>query len=275
MPTERGPKPVNDLVLPGAPPPFEFLEAEPAYPALIVCDHASRFIPASLDDLGVEQRYLTEHIAWDIGAGAVARELSRILSLPAVLAGYSRLVVDCNRNLDDPTAFPEVSDGIPVPGNTGLSQEQRQNRADTFYWPYHHAIRDRLRLLEAISAAPALIAIHSFTPEMDRVERPWHFGILWDKDPRIPVPLMRNLGQMDGIRVGDNRPYSGRHPADFTVDHHAEAEGLPHTGIEFRQDLIESEAGVHEWAERLAAALVPILEDSALYANRAGTWSEE
>ena len=120
---------------------YELLDVEPSFPVLIVCDHASPRIPESLGDLGVPSQYLHEHIAWDIGAGAVTRSLSAKLQLPAVLAGYSRLLVDCNRNLDDPSAFPEISDGIPVPGNQALSQPERQQRADAFYWPYHHAIR--------------------------------------------------------------------------------------------------------------------------------------
>jgi predicted N-formylglutamate amidohydrolase len=262
----------GDSTLLAAPEPqaYELLDVAPSVPVLIVCDHASRRIPESLGDLGVPSEYLHEHIAWDIGAGAVARSLSAILQLPAVLAGYSRLLVDCNRNLDDPSAFPEISDGIPVPGNQALSQPERQQRADAFYWPYHHAIRDRIRVLESLAPAPALLAVHSFTPALSGVSRPWHFGVMWDKDPRLASTLIQNLAAMEGIVVGDNQPYSGRHPADFTIDHHAEVEGLPHAGIEVRQDLVQTEAGVAEWSERLAQALAPILEDWSLYTNRAG-----
>ena len=249
---------------------YELLDVEPSFPVLIVCDHASPRIPESLGDLGVPSQYLHEHIAWDIGAGAVTRSLSAKLQLPAVLASYSRLLVDCNRNLDDPSAFPEISDGIPVPGNQALSQPERQQRADAFYWPYHHAIRDRIRALESLAPAPALIAVHSFTPALSGVSRPWHFGVMWDKDQRLASTLIQNLAAMPGVVVGDNEPYSGRHPADFTIDHHAEVEGLPHAGIEVRQDLVQTQAGVAEWSERLAQALAPILEDRSLYTNRAG-----
>ena len=249
---------------------FELLDKEPSVPVLIVCDHASRRIPESFGDLGLPSQYLYKHIAWDIGAGALARSLSEKLQLPAVLAGYSRLLVDCNRNLDDPSAFPEASDGIPVPGNQALSQLERQQRIDAFYWPYHHAIRDRIRLLESLAPAPALIALHSFTPALDGVSRPWHVGVMWNKDHRIALALIQNLAAMDGVVVGDNQPYSGRHPADFTIDHHAEAEGLPHAGIEVRQDLVQTEEGVAEWSERLAQVLAPILENRSLYTHRAG-----
>jgi predicted N-formylglutamate amidohydrolase len=246
------------------------LAGAPDSAVLIVCDHASRYIPVEFGDLGLAGEHLEDHIAWDIGAGELARALARKLGVTAMLAGVSRLVVDCNRHLDDPTAFPETSDGVPVPGNTGLSPTERQRRADTFYWPYHHAIRDLLCGLEPVRPAPAVISIHSFTPELDGVTRRWHLGALWDKDNRISAPFMEYFDRHGGILVGDNEPYSGRHKADFTLDHHAEAEGLPHLGIEIRQDLVETPQGIAEWAGILAGALRDILADSSLYTHRAG-----
>jgi predicted N-formylglutamate amidohydrolase len=239
-------------------------------PVLFVCDHASRHIPGELDNLGVDEVRLSEHIAWDIGAADVARELGRRLAVPVVLATHSRLVVDCNRTLDDPTAFPAVSDGIKVPGNAELSAAERESRANAFYWPYHHAVRDELRRLEKLAAAPALIGVHSFTPAMDGAKRPWHIGALWDKDDRLARPFINLLEAQNDLVVGDNEPYSGRHPADFTLDHHAEAEGLPHLGIEVRQDLIDTPAGAVKWAGIIAAALQPVLNDADLYTHRAG-----
>ena len=113
---------------------------------------------------------------------------------------------------------------------------------------------------------PAFISIHSFTPEMAGKERPWHIGLLWDKDPRIPLPLMDILrAHPDGFNVGDNEPYSGKHPADYTIDHHAEAAGLPHVSIEIRQDLVNTEEGAERWATVLDEALRPILANPGLY----------
>jgi len=246
------------------------LKCPPRVPALLVCDHASNAIPLDLDSLGMAAEPLATHIGLDIGAGDVARRLGTLLGVPVVLASNSRLVVDCNRRLDDPSAFPLVSDGITVTGNLSLAQAQREARANAFYWPYHHAIRDELRELEQMAAAPALIAIHSFTPTMNGFDRPWHIGALWDKDSRIAQPFMAALAKYPDIVVGDNEPYSGRHPADFTLDHHAEAEGLPHLGIEVRQDLIDNPAGVEHWSGILAAALNCVLEHDDLYTLRAG-----
>lgn len=244
--------------------PFSILEVDPARPALLVCDHASNRIPKRLNNLGVVPTDLDTHFALDIGAGAVTRYLSRVLHLPAVLAGYSRLVVDCNRRLDDPTAFP-IDDDTVVPGNRDLDHADRQMRADALYWPYHHAIRDELARLEAPGAAPALIAMHSFTPVLRNDARPWHIGILWDSDPRMSMPLIEELRAIPDVMVGDNEPYSGRDPHDFTIDHHGEAQGLPHVSIEIRQDLIETDEGVRHWGDLLAGVLAPILDDVELY----------
>jgi len=245
------------------------LHCEPKLPVLIVCDHASNRVPDEFNSLGLTQDVLGQHIAWDIGAGQVACLLGAKLEVPVVLASTSRLVVDCNRKLDDPTAFPEVSDGLVVPGNQNLDVAAREYRANTWYWPYHHAIRDQLREMESLAAAPAVVAVHSFTPEMNDVQRLWHIGALWDKDSRIASPFMQALRKDPEIYVGDNEPYSGRHPADFTLDHHAELEGLPHLGIEVRQDLIDTMDGAQRWADILAVALHQVFSDQKLFTLRA------
>ena len=257
----------SEFLGPGEPGPYRILARRPALPALVVCDHASNRIPARLNGLGISEADLDTHFALDVGADAVARYLSERFSLPAVLTEYSRLVVDCNRRLDDPTAFPEFIDGVMVPGNQQLRRRERQARADALYWPYHHAVRDQLTALEAHANAPALIAIHSFTPVFGGERRPWHFGILWDQDPRMAERLLEWFGAVPGVLAGDNQPYSGRHPHDFTVDHHAEAEGLPHASIEIRQDLIDTDAGAEHWGALLGDALEPILRDETLYTH--------
>lgn len=247
------------------PAPFTLENAAARGCGLIVCDHASNRIPAQLGQLGLTPGQLREHIAWDIGAAAVARLLAAALDLPAMLAGYSRLVVDCNRRADSPSAMPVISDGILVPGNLGLDPAARALRRDLLYWPYHHAIEAELARRAEGGATPVLISIHSFTPRMYGVARRWQVGVLWDRDPRLPLPFMRGLRAVPGLVVGDNEPYSGRHPADFTIDHHAERFGRASLSVELRQDLIATEAGQRHWAGLLARVLAPILADRALY----------
>ncbi len=251
----------------GDPPPFELVNPDGRASALLVCDHASNAIPAALGDLGLPPEKLEQHIAYDIGSHAMTRRLAALLDAPAVLAGYSRLVVDLNRSLTDPSLMPEVSDGTVIPGNTGLSESDRNERIRSLFTPYRKAIDTRLHRFHEHGVAPAFIAIHSFTPRMAGFSRPWQIGVLWDSDPRIPVPLMENLRALPaGLTIGDNEPYSGKHPADYTIDHHAESRGIPHVSIEVRQDLIDNEAGVERWTGILYEALRGILADPGLYA---------
>lgn len=258
----------RDYPLVGAdePPPVELLNPDGSACVLLVCDHASNRIPRALDHLGLDGRQLERHVAYDIGARRLTEHLSRHLDAPAVLASYSRLVIDLNRHLDDTTAIPVESDGIRVPGNHGLSREDAALRVRCFYTPYRQAIDGCLNGLRARGAVPALIAIHSFTPALAGVARPWEIGLMWDKDPRIPLPLMERLrAHPFGVRVGDNEPYSGRHAADYTIDHHAEAAGLPHVSIEVRQDLVDTPEGAERWATMLHEALREVLADPGLY----------
>ncbi len=256
--TENG---LTSLLSSADPPPFE--EIPGAAPVLLVCDHASARVPVALGALGLPAVRFTEHIAVDIGAAAVTRLLAPALAASAILAGYSRLVIDCNRAPHDPSSIPAASDGIAIPGNENLSDAAQVARRDEIFGPYHAAIDRRLA---AITGVPALISVHSFTPVMKGFARPWHVGILWDDDPRVAAPLLAALGGEAELVVGDNLPYSAREPRGYTVSHHAHAKGLPHVAIELRQDLVAGDAGAREWATRLARVLTPILADEALYA---------
>jgi predicted N-formylglutamate amidohydrolase len=242
------------------PPPFEVVHPERRTKLLLVCDHASRAVPRALGTLGLSDAELRRHIGWDIGAAEVTRRLGDLLDARAVLAGYSRLVIDCNRGLEDATSIPAESDGVVVPGNVGLTPAARVQRVAACFRPCHAAIAAELAEFAARGAAPIVFSIHSFTPIMNGAERPWHIGVLWNHDPRVPVPLIAELAAADPRRVvGDNEPYSAREPAGYTIRTHAELAGLPHAAIEIRQDLIDTPAGAAYWAEALAAALRPIL----------------
>ena len=255
----------KSLIGPSDPAPVSVHNEGGTASVLVVCDHASRAIPQGMSQLGVEDWVLDRHVAWDIGAASVARALADALDAPAILAGYSRLVVDPNRAVEDATAFVQVNDGIVVPANLGLSREEKRRRVECFFDPYHAAISTRLRAFRKRGVAPGVIAVHTYVPVLNRVVRQWHVGVMWDKDPRIALPLITRLSSLDGLYVGDNEPYSGRHPHDFTLDHHAEAAGLPYVGIEVRQDLAATEDGARKWGNLLAEALRAILADEDLY----------
>jgi predicted N-formylglutamate amidohydrolase len=257
--------PCYPLIEAGDAPPYLTYNDKGSAPVLLVADHASPFFPAAMNQLGLADWVLDRHVTWDIGSDQLTRHLADLLDAPAILAGFSRLIIDPNRQLDDPTAFVEISDGISIPGNRALSAEQKALRIQSFFEPYHGAIARRLGEFSANGIVPALISVHTCTPVFAEFIRPWHIGVMWDKDPRIAQPMMEKLRKVEGVCFGDNEPYSGRHSHDFTIDHHAESVGLAHVGIEVRQDLVRENEGARKWAGILAAALKDVLADETLY----------
>ena len=231
---------------------------------LLVCDHAGRAVPGELGALGLPPERFEEHIAYDIGAATVARLLSEALGATALLAGYSRLLIDVNRPPGHPQSVPEVSDGVPIPANHGLSEADLVAREEAVFWPYHHAIAEHLARLWRHGPPPVLISVHSFTPAMGTCvkPRPWHIGVMWNRDPRLAVPMIRNLEKEPGLAVGDNEPYSGRE-VGYTVDFHAASAGLAHVTFEIRQDLVADPRGREDWAHRLEKALRFVLAESS------------
>ncbi len=251
--------------MPGA---FEFIDVANPAPCLLVCDHASRDIPSQFGTLGIAEAETWGHIAWDIGAGDLTRELSQRLGATAILSNWSRLVIDCNRRLDHPTSFIQQNDGITITGNHGLSAEDRAWRISNIFDPYHQAIAAELDRRQHSGVNTALVSIHSFTPHLEGQARPWHVGILWDRDDRLPAPVIRKLREVEGLLVGDNEPYSGRHPTDYTVHMHGARRGLAHIAFEVRQDLLCTAEGVAYWGELLAGVLAPCLADPARLKRR-------
>jgi len=239
----------------GDAPPVVAYEPRGASHALIVCDHASATVPVSLARLGLSDERLGQHIAYDIGARALSLALSERLSAVAVLSGYSRLVVDLNRFPGAAGSIPEVSDGVRVPGNEGLSPEQRQARYQDIFWPYHHAVTERLDRLCEQAPEPLVIAVHTFTPIMNGHERPWHVGVLSNEDRRVASPLIEALGREAGLCVGDNEPYSAMEPLGYSMVTHCRDRLLPHALLEVRQDLVADAAGVARWSAILERAL--------------------
>ena len=248
---------VGTLLAAGEPGPFRVLNPLAKKPLILACDHASCRFPKALGDLGLDPFARRCHLAVDIGAGPLTERIAERLGVTAVLQNYSRLVVDCNRQLMDPGAFLEYGDGILVTGNRNLHAEQKDLRADTLYWPYHRAIDEQVRRLSMIGPAPAFIAIHSFTPVLNGESRPWQIGVLWDRDEAMRDIFLEGF-RAAGFVVGDNQPYSGKAPQDYTIDTHAEGNGLPHVGIEIRQDLVGDEHGVETIADIMAGIVASV-----------------
>lgn len=239
---------------------FDLVAGDPKSGLVLLCDHASNHIPPIYKDLGLPPQALERHIAYDIGAGAVTRGVAKRLRAMAVLGRFSRLLIDPNRGLDDPTLVMRLSDRTIIPGNRDLDEVERDKRIETFHRPYHRAVSEVLDGLVAMNIVPVVISIHSFTAAWAGKPRPWHAAVLSDTDRRIAGPLIDALRQDGELVVGDNEPYSGALKGD-TMWRHGTKRGLPHALIEIRQDLIRDESGQQAWVERLAAALMTVIAD--------------
>ena len=246
---------------------FEAIEGYPDGGLLILVDHASNSMPPEYGDLGLPAAELQRHIAYDIGAGPLGQILAERFRAPALLTRFSRLLIDPNRGEDDPTLVMRLSDGAVVPGNARVDGAEIERRLNRFYRPYHAAIERLLDRMMASGRPPAILAIHSYTPIWRGERRPWHAGVLWDRDPRFAKPLLSGLRAEHGLRVGDNEPYDGALKND-TLYRHGTARGLAHVLLEVRNDLIATPAGVLEWADRLDPILRDILKDRSLYQIR-------
>ena len=231
---------------------------------LLVCDHAHNFVPRALASLGVPARALERHIAYDIGIAPVTRMMADALGAPAVFSHFSRLIVDPNRQLDDPTLTPAIADETVVPGNRDLTPEGLEARLQSFFWPYHTALARQLDAMAARGRTPVLVSMHSFTPVLRGRQRPWEIGVLWDYDTRLPVPLMQRAAAR-GWTVGDNEPYSARDGHGYTQHVHGDKRGIANALVEIRQDLIDTQRGQRAWAEEMVALLRPLLDDPELY----------
>jgi predicted N-formylglutamate amidohydrolase len=254
----------STLLGPDDPPPVEIINSEGGADALLICDHASAAIPAALGNLGLDRGQLRLHIAWDIGVAEVVRRLCPRLDAPGVLSGFSRLVVDCNRQLDDPSSIAQESDDIAVPGNRGLDKEARRLRAEACFWPYQQAIAERIAAALRRGRIPVLLSLHSFTPVMQGFERPWQIGVLSNHDRRVADRLLDLLKRDPVLVVGDNQPYDGRTGRGYGIVEHGERHRLPHALIEIRQDLIDTRRGAEAMAGRLAPILAEIIGDAGL-----------
>lgn len=243
-------------------PAYEIIGGTSASGLVFTCDHASAAIPAEFADLGLPASELARHIAYDIGAEDVTRALAGLFGAPAILSRFSRLLIDPNRGRDDPTLVMRIADGALVPGNARIDDAGIAERIARFYDPYDDAIARTLRSFAAVEN-PIVIAMHSFTPRMKGIDRPWDITVIWDFDPRLNRALLDALEAEPGLVVGENEPYQGGYTGD-AIDRHCLAHGYAHALVEIRQDLIGTPEAARAWGERLARVLRPLLDNPIL-----------
>lgn len=239
------------LLGPDDPPPVTVYREAGRSSFFLTCEHAGREIPRRLGDLGLHASEFDRHIAWDIGAAGVARRLSTRLDATLVLQRYSRLAIDCNRSPGHAESIPVVSESTEIPGNRNLQSDEVAARVNEVFDPYHDTIVRALDGRRDNGHASLLIAVHSFTPVFKGKARPWHVGLLFNRDDRLARVLIELMNGNGTLCVGVNEPYAISDATDYTIPVHGERRGIPHIEFEIRQDLIASRDGQREWADRL------------------------
>lgn len=251
-------RPANALLGPGDPPPVRTTgDVLSPGPLVFIGDHAGAAIPRALGDLGLSSADRGRHIAVDIGVEELGVTLAERTDAPFLRQSYSRLVIDCNRDPAHAGSVAPVSDGIAVPGNTGLDPAGRQARIDGVFAPYQAAVAAMLEARAAAGLQTILVSLHSFTPRMDGLDRPWHLGVLHDgHEDGYCLAVLDRLRRLGPYVVGDNEPYR-MNTTDYTVPRHAFSRGLPYLELEVRQDLIAPDNT--QSRETIAAMLAQVL----------------
>lgn len=241
------------------PDPVEIVNGDAVSPMLIVCEHAGRAIPQALGDLGLPAGSMDRHIAYDVGAERVARELARRFACPLILQRYSRLVIDCNRPPTTAQSIPQTSDSTRVPANVNLSKEDCARRVVEIFEPFAEACQAR-------SAAPSvrfLFSVHSFTPVMDRKARAWDIGFLYRAKCSLGDQLATMAEELwPELCVGRNQPYQIENETDWFIPICAEPAGRPHALIEIRNDHLGHDSGCIQWADRLHRLFSDFMQSS-------------
>ncbi|MCA0431772.1 MAG: N-formylglutamate amidohydrolase [Proteobacteria bacterium] len=249
------------------PAPVRVINETGASPYVLLCEHASRFIPASYNGLGLDAADLSRHIAWDIGAADVATSLSKLIDAPLIMAGYSRLLIDLNRPVDCVTSIPEVSETTSIPGNHKLTSAERAKRIATYFEPFQSRVGEVIDARLRQQKRTVIVGIHSFTPVFKGFTRPWRAGILYRKSEAFGHALAEALGGA-AEAVAENEPYQIDDESDYTVPVHGEARGLDAVLVEIRQDLIAEAQGASHWARQLSTALMSSLRTSSQVQDR-------
>ena len=222
---------------------------------IILCDHASNYIPKTYKNLGLKLSDVNKHIGWDIGALKVAKKISKNINCSLIHSCFSRLLIDCNRSLKSQGAFVKKSEDITIPGNKNVSKKEKLLRAKKYYSPYHDQINKIIKKKLNDKIVPILVSIHSFTPIYFGKSRPWHIGLLQRKDQRLSSIFTKEIKKNKKIVLGINQPYKLDLAGDFTIPFFSESYGLPHVLIEIRQDLLIKNKSINFWSNLISNIL--------------------
>ena len=234
---------------------FTLLNPNGTFPVVLSCEHASCALPPEYGTLGIPHDELRRHIGWDIGARAVVREIIQHVDSTAILSQYSRLLIDCNRDLADADLIIPESDGTRVPANMHLTEAERQRRIRQCYQPYHAAI-DRV-LTQKMPPPVLLLSVHSFTPVLGEKKRSFDLGILFDRYEDLAREFGQGLSQA-GYRVRYNEPYSGYEGLIFSARSHGERHHLVYLEIEINNGLLLDRTNIAALGQKLSQVLTAV-----------------
>ena len=241
---------------------FEYIQSPNDSPLVLICDHASNYIPKRMNSLGLSKEKLNSHIAWDLGSSYLTKMISKSLHSHAILATNSRLLIDLNRDENHENLITESSDEIKIPGNFKLNKNKRLFRIKKYYRPYHFFINSLLTEIELKGKKPSIVCIHTFTNSLKNgKKRPWHIGILHRNDMRLADPIIKKLNSFNSIKLGINKPYDGFSSVNHTMYLHGEKADRPFVTIEVRQDLLSSKT-----TKKSQQNLINILTETIRYA---------
>jgi len=238
----------------------EVINAEGQGPVVLLCEHASHHIPERYEGLGLAAEDRLSHAAWDPGALGVARELSVLLDAPLIASRVSRLVYDCNRPPEAPSAMTERSEAIEVPGNRNLSEADRSERETSVYRPFCDSVGAVLDGRRDSKSPAVLVTVHSFTPVFHGRERPVEIGILHDADSRVADVMLAHAGDLPHRRIARNEPYGPDDGVTHSLRLHGLSRNLPNVMIEIRNDLLTTEDDEAALAREVMQLLVPALD---------------
>ena len=251
---------MKSLLTEGEPPAAVIENQDGGSPYILTCEHASNLLPAKFDDLGLPQRELQRHIAWDIGALGVAQTISKRTDSVLIRQSFSRLLIDCNRQLHSESLIPCVSDGVLIPGNAPLSDENRRARIDEVYTPFHNSVSQAMHECEARGKTPIVVSVHSYAPVLNDQVRPWEIGLCYHEGSRFSKALLLALKNQNTDRIiGDNQPYDFELDEDATLKIHCLDKGREGVLIEIRHDLIETADQQIQFGNLIADSLMVLL----------------
>lgn len=228
--------------------PVRVFNPEATGPVLLVCEHASAYIPEKYGNLGLADKDRLSHAVWDPGALETAELLAKMLDATLVNATHSRLLYDCNRAPDAEGGIPEKSEIFDIPGNANLTNVEIHNRIDQFYTPFYDQVRNSR---EVIGGSAVIVTIHTFTPVYHGKKRDVEIGILHDEDARLAEAILQSVDPEGELDIRRNEPYDASDGVTHTLKIHGVEPGLLNVMIEIRNDLVTTAEECREMAVML------------------------